>query len=78
MDKYKVLKFSKENLEDSIAGLSGIKPMLQNLVREINGRNKKQADFDVKQMEEHFKTAINAMITVLMMMDNMDGSEVEQ
>ena len=61
MDKYKVLKFSKENLEDSIAGLSGIKPMLQNLVREINGRNKKQADFDVKEM-----------VTMLVFMENKD------
>lgn len=72
MDKYKVLKFSKENLEDSIAALSGIKPMLQNLVREINGMNKEQADFDVKEMDEHFETAINAMVTMLVFMENQD------
>ena len=68
---------SKEGLEDAIKGLNGILPCMQNVVRMCNGMDKKQADFDAKQMEEHFNTAINAMMTVLMMMDNMDESEVE-
>lgn len=78
MSKYKVLKMSKEGLEDAIKGLSEIRPSMENVVRMCNGMDKKQADFDAKQMEEHFNTAINAMITVLMMMDNMKGSKEEQ
>lgn len=78
MSKYKVLKMSKEGLEEAIKGLSEIRPSMENVVRMCNGINKKQADFDVKQMGEHFDTAINAMITVLMMMDNMKESEVKQ
>ena len=61
MSKYKVLKMSKEGLEDAIKGLNGILPCMQNVVRMCNGMDKKQADSDTKQMEEHFNTAINAM-----------------
>lgn len=67
MEKYKVLKLSKEALEDSIAGLSQIKPVLQKqcLAANLDGQGKE----DAKELGEHFETAINAMITVLGLMD---------
>jgi hypothetical protein len=67
MEKLKVLKMSKEQLESSIAGLSGIKPILQKqcLIKNLDGQGGK----DVKELGEHFDTAINAMVTVLMLME---------
>lgn len=63
MEKYKVLKLSKEDLENAIAGLSQIKPVLQKqcLMANIDGQGKE----DAKELGEHYETAINAMITVL-------------
>lgn len=74
MGKYKVLKLSKEGLESSIAGLSQIKPVLQKqcLMANIDGQGKE----DAKELGEHYDTAINAMITVLGLMES--GSEVDQ
>ena len=67
MEKYKVLKLSKEGLESSINGLSQIKPVLQKkcLEANIDGQGKK----DAEELGEHFETAINVMITVLGLMD---------
>ncbi|GEP65773.1 hypothetical protein CBE01nite_35410 [Clostridium beijerinckii] len=67
MEKYKVLKLDKESLENSIAGLSQIKPVLQNqcLAVNLDGKGKE----DAKELGEHFETAINAMITVLGLME---------
>ena len=68
MGKYKVLKLSKEGLESSIAGLSQIKPVLQKqcLMANIDGQGKE----DAKELGEHYDTAINAMITVLGLIEN--------
>lgn len=68
MEKYKILKLRKEGLENSIAGLSQIKPILQKqcLLTNLDGRGKK----DAKELGEHYETAINAMITVLGLMEN--------
>lgn len=68
MEKYKVLKLSKESLEDSIQGLSKIKPILQKhcLDANLDGKGKE----DAKELGEHYETAINAMITVLGLMEN--------
>lgn len=67
MEKYKVLKLDKEGLENSIAGLSQIKPALQKqcLMANVDGKGEE----DAKELGEHFETAINAMITVLGLMD---------
>jgi hypothetical protein len=75
MEKYKVLKLSKEGLENSIAGLSQIKPMLQQqcLVANLDGQGKE----DAKELGEHFETAINAMITVLGFMESKDVENCE-
>lgn len=69
MEKFKVLKVSKEGLENSIAGLSELKPILQRQVI-IANKDKKQGEFDAKELGEHFETAINAMITVLAFMED--------
>lgn len=73
MEKYKVLKISKEGLESSIAGLSGLKPILQRKCLESNmdGQGKK----DAAELGEHFDTAINAMITVLAFMESNTADE---
>lgn len=67
MDKYVVLKLSKEDLENSISGLSGLKPMLQKkyLQANIDGQGKK----DAEELGKHFDTAINSMITLLSYME---------
>lgn len=48
---------SEEKLENSIAGLSQLKPILQTQVMKGNGRNTKQG--------KHFDTAIDAMTMLL-------------
>lgn len=73
MEKYKILKMSKEELESSIAGLSGLKPILQRkcLEADMDGQGKK----DAAELGEHFDTAINAMITVLAFMESNTADE---
>ncbi len=68
MEKFKVLKLSKEGLESSIKGLSQIKPVLQKqcLMANVDGQGKE----DAKELGEHYDTAINAMITVLGLIEN--------
>lgn len=73
MEGIKVFKFSQEGLKDSIAGLTQLKPVLQQQVKICN-RDKKQGDIDAKEIGEHFTTAINAMATLLVYME----SEAEQ
>lgn len=67
MENFKVLALSKEKLEDSINGLSQLKPILERNCLEANldGRGKE----DAKELGEHFETAINAMVTVLALME---------
>lgn len=63
MEGYKVLKLDRESLESAIKGLSQIKPVLQKqcLMANIDGQGKE----DAKELGAHYDTAINAMITVL-------------
>lgn len=56
---------SEEELEDSIAGLSQIKPILQAQVMRWNGRNTKQGRIDAAELGKHFDTAIDAMTMLL-------------
>lgn len=51
----------KEELEESIKGLSQLKPILQKQVALGNGSNVAQAKKDVAELGKHFDTAINAM-----------------
>lgn len=70
MDKYVILKLSKEGLKDSIANLSKIKPALQEQCLRIN--LDRQGKKDAKELGEHFDTAINAMVMVLGMMEDSE------
>ncbi|WP_231247684.1 hypothetical protein [Clostridium botulinum] len=65
----KILKISKEDLEEAIPGIAALKPILQQQVRLVN-ESKKQGDIDAKQIGKHFDIAINSMITVLEYMNN--------
>ena len=56
---------SEEELENSIAGLSQLKPILQTQEMKGNGRNTKQGLIDAAELGEHFDTAIDAMTMLL-------------
>lgn len=56
---------SEEELENSIAGLSQLKPILQTKVMKENGRNTKQGLIDAAELGKHFDTAIDAMTMLL-------------
>lgn len=56
---------SEEELENSIAGLSQLKPILQTQAMERNGRNTKQGLIDAAELGKHFDTAIDAMTMLL-------------
>lgn len=58
------VEVSQEDLEDSINGLSQLKPILQAQLIKSNG-NKRQAAIDVKELGRHFDTAIDAMTMLL-------------
>lgn len=71
MEGIKVLKFSKEGLNNAIKGLTQLKPQLQQMFLNIDfeGQGKK----DAEEIGEHFTTAINAMATVLVYMGEIDN-----
>ena len=56
---------SEEELENSIAGLSQLKPILQTQVMKGNGRNRQQGLFGAAELGKHFDTAIDAMTMLL-------------
>ena len=56
---------SEEELENSIAGLSQLKPILQTQVMKENGRNTKQGLIDAAELGKHFDTVIDAMTMLL-------------
>ena len=56
---------SEEELENSIAGLSQLKPILQAQVMKGNGRIIKQGLIDAAELGKHFDTAIDAMTMLL-------------
>ena len=55
----------QEDLEDSIGGLSQLKPILQEQVLIGNGSNKEQGRKDAEGLGKHFDTAIDSMIILL-------------
>lgn len=69
MEKFKVLKIKKEDLEEAIPGITALKPILQRQVL-LSNKDKKQGKFDAEQLGKHFDTAINSMITVLGYMES--------
>ena len=56
---------SEEELENSIAGLSQLKPILQAQAMKGNRRNIKQGLIDAAELGKHFDTAIDAMTMLL-------------
>lgn len=62
---YVAVGVKKEDLEESIAGLSQLKPFLQAQVIKGNGKNKRQAEIDSKELGKHFDTAITVMTMML-------------
>ena len=56
---------SEEELENSIAGLSQLKPILQTQVMKGNGRHTKQGLTDAAELGKHFDTAIDSMTMLL-------------
>ena len=60
-----MIGLTKEELEDSIAGLTQLKPVLQANVIKANGKNKIQAQKDSIELGKHFDTAITVMTMLL-------------
>lgn len=58
------LGVKKEDLENSISGLTQLKPVLQEVV--LRQKNKKQAAIDYAELGQHFDTAIDAMTILLL------------
>lgn len=59
---YVKIAVKQEDLEESIAGLKQLKPILQAQVTRGNGNDKQQAAIDRAEIGKHFDTAINAML----------------
>ena len=55
----------KDELEESIAGLRQLKPILQAQVIKANGINRRQGLIDAAELGKHFDTAIDAMTMLL-------------
>lgn len=62
---YVKIGVSQEDLEDSINGLSRLKPILQAQVIKSNGSNRRQAAIDCAELGKHFDTAIESMPILL-------------
>ena len=62
---YAKICVSEEELENSIDGLSQLKPILQAQVMKWNGRNTKQGIIVAAELGKHFDTAIDAMTMLL-------------
>lgn len=55
----------QEDLEESIAGLQQLKPILVERVIRGNGKNREQGMKDAKELAQHFDTATDAMTILL-------------
>lgn len=74
---YVAIALKQEDLEDSINGLSQLKPILQAQLIKSNGANKLQAAIDVKELGKHFDTAIDAMTMLLSGFDDYREGQQE-
>lgn len=74
---YVAIALKQEDLEDSINGLSQLKPILQAQLIKSNGANKRQAAIDVKELGKHFDTAIDAMTMLLSGFDDYRKGQQE-
>lgn len=65
---YIVLQISQEQLEEAVAGLQQLKPIIAQQVALGNqkmGSSKEQTETDVREVTAHFDTAITAMYMLL-------------
>lgn len=60
-----IVGVSQKDLEESIGGLSQLKPILQAQVIKSNGADRRQAAIDSATLGKHFDTAIDAMTMLL-------------
>ncbi len=67
--RFVVVGVKKEDLEDSLAGLSQLKPILQRNVMIGNGKNVVQGKKDAAELGKDFDTAITAMTMLLGQME---------
>lgn len=67
----------REDLEDSIGGLSQLKPIMQSLVIKANGKDEQQGLYDARELGKHFDTAITAMTMLLVMMEEKKEDDHE-
>lgn len=72
MNSIKVIKLSEEELEESISGLTQLKPILQQMVLKGNGMNMAQGAKDSREIGQHIDTAINSMVTILAYMGKVE------
>ncbi len=72
MNGMKVIKLSEEELEESISGLTQLKPILQQMVLKGNGANMAQGAKDSREIGQHIDTAINSMVTILAYMGKVE------
>ncbi|MGL5766186.1 MAG: hypothetical protein ACRCX8_11155 [Sarcina sp.] len=56
---WKMMKLSKEDLVDSIAGLEQLKPILQQQL--VKGNMHGKGNADAEELGKHFDTAITSM-----------------
>lgn len=76
MEEFKILKISKDDLEEAIPGLESLKSILQKQAIIGNGKNIKQGQIDAAELGKHFDTAINSMVTILAWMEgNVDETK---
>ena len=60
-----ISKISRDELEESLSGLTKLKPILQKQVFKGNGCDIEQAFLDARELGLHFDTAIEAMTVLL-------------
>ncbi len=69
-DRLIILKVKKEELEDSIDGLTQLFPLVNRQVIKGNRIDVKQAMEDSKELKKHFDTAITSMTMLLANIDS--------
>lgn len=74
---YVKIAVKQEDLEESIAGLKQLKPILQAQVTRGNGNDKQQAAIDRAEIGKHFDTAINAMLILYSAFEASEMTEDE-
>lgn len=56
-----IISLTEDELLDTIANFKALKPMMQNIVRKVNGSDTKQGTKDAVELGHDFDVAIEAM-----------------